>query len=115
MPDTSLLRIEVTNARISQWQHAPRDATFPGHGFIVNFPEATLADAEDTPIVRGFVSLRARPEEITAPATAMLARLLDPFVGVFVLAFEGSFQTDANSGVTTVLLDRLVAADIQPD
>jgi hypothetical protein len=115
MPDTTLLRIEVTNARISQWQHAPRDTTFPGHGLIVNFPEATLADADDTPIMRGFVSLRARPEEITPFATAMLARLLDPFVGVFELAFEGRHETDAATGVTTVLLDRLVAADIQPD
>ncbi len=115
MPEPTLLRIEVTNARISQWQHAPRDATYPGYGLIVNFPEATLADADDTPIVRGFVSLRARPEEFSAHATAMLARLLDPFVGIFVLAFEGTHQTESDSGVTTVLLDRLVAADIQPD
>lgn len=115
MPHTTLLRIEVTNARISQWQHAPHDTTHPGFGMVVNFPEATLADADDTPLIRGFVSLRARPEEISPAAIAMLSRLLDPFTGTFVLAFHGTFESDADSGVTTALLDRLVAADIQPD
>ena len=114
MPDTSLLRIEVTNARISQLQHAPRDLTQPGYGLIVNFPEATLADANDTPLTRGFISLRARPEEISPVCLMMLSRLLEPFSGFFVLAFEGSFQTESETGVTEVLLDRLVAANIEP-
>lgn len=109
---SQLLRIQVTNASISQMLYAPDTSTNPGYGFIVMFPSATLADQNDKALATGYVCLRANPEAISSFCLSMLNCLLQPFKGYFELDIMGTYEIDNN--LATVLADAVSACDIQP-
>ncbi len=106
------LRISVTNGAISQME-CDTDTSDP-YGFIVNFPNATLADANDHPLLTGFVSLDVKPAGISPICVLMLMRLLQPFQGIFDIDVMGTYSTDPATNVTVVLAESVGACNIQP-
>lgn len=110
----ALLRIHVTNERLSQLLYQPTTSTHPGYGFILLFPKAELRDAGNHPLASGTITVRLRPEAVLAPTLAMLERLLVPFSGFFALLVEGAATIGTPATSAEVVADSVFASNIQP-
>lgn len=110
---TQFLRISVTDASLSQMLYQPDCEPNAGHGLILMFPNAAIADQNAQPLANGLLCLRIRPEAVSPFTLSMLTCLLHPFKGHFGLNVNGTFETDAG-GTTTVLAESVTACNIQP-
>jgi hypothetical protein len=86
---SQLLRVTVTNPAISQILYQPNNRTYPSYEFVVNFTSATRADANDNPLCSGFMNVDANPGAFSQFDLAILARLLQPFQGLYRLDLQG--------------------------
>ena len=78
--------------------------------FIIQ--QATLADANNAPLAQGTAAVQIQPGAVSQFDLVILSRLLQPFKGFFVMDVMGSYN--AQQGGFDVLVDSILASDIQP-
>ncbi|MBZ5515628.1 MAG: hypothetical protein LAN62_12465 [Acidobacteriia bacterium] len=99
-------------SQILFWPSAPEP--YPGHGFIICFPNATLTDFDANPLFTGFVALRANPDAVSELCLPILSRLLDPLKGDFEMDVQGTYSTDPTTGVTDVVAESVILCTMLP-
>ncbi len=113
-PAAQLLRIGGDKLRMVQFQDYLDTSSPSGNrAASLNLVNATLSDANDAPIFTGQVIVRITTA-IPPVSLQIIASLLIPVAGFFVIVVNGTYQVVTSSNYAEVIADTVLTTNIQP-
>lgn len=84
-----------------------------GHGFIVTFDNAELADVNARLLHTGATCLRLRPHGVSDTHLMLLNRFTEPHPCYIEIDVNGTYRTDPATDITEVVADTITAFSLQ--